>query len=141
MPGRASCRRTIHHLISSYEIKADSLRQNRLPMVQRRTRIFRKRKTRTRRPRCPARRRSAKANAENQRTKRSEEHTSELQSRGQLVCRLLLEKKKSTTRHKINNSCKDRPANAFFHIRRTWPVQTENAPVMGGAGVRTAKIS
>src|SRR5215208_8138336 len=28
---------------------------------------------------------------------RSEEHTSELQSRGQLVCRLLLEKKKQTT--------------------------------------------
>src|SRR5437870_11515845 len=28
---------------------------------------------------------------------RSEEHTSELQSRGQLVCRLLLEKKNSTT--------------------------------------------
>src|SRR5437660_9226302 len=27
---------------------------------------------------------------------RSEEHTSELQSRGQLVCRLLLEKKKKT---------------------------------------------
>src|SRR5690625_6621585 len=29
---------------------------------------------------------------------RSEEHTSELQSRGHLVCRLLLEKKKSKTR-------------------------------------------
>src|SRR5690625_6259583 len=29
--------------------------------------------------------------------KRSEEHTSELQSRGQLVCRLLLEKKKKRT--------------------------------------------
>src|SRR5437870_10973974 len=29
---------------------------------------------------------------------RSEEHTSELQSRGHLVCRLLLEKKKTTTR-------------------------------------------
>src|SRR5690625_6241504 len=29
---------------------------------------------------------------------RSEEHTSELQSRGHLVCRLLLEKKKSTTK-------------------------------------------
>src|SRR5690625_5786552 len=29
---------------------------------------------------------------------RSEEHTSELQSRGQLVCRLLLEKKKKTQR-------------------------------------------
>src|SRR5690625_5877635 len=31
------------------------------------------------------------------RGKRSEEHTSELQSRGHLVCRLLLEKKKSNT--------------------------------------------
>src|SRR3712207_7167464 len=30
-------------------------------------------------------------------TKRSEEHTSELQSRQYLVCRLLLEKKKKTT--------------------------------------------
>src|SRR5690625_5674430 len=30
-------------------------------------------------------------------TPRSEEHTSELQSRGQLVCRLLLETKKSTS--------------------------------------------
>src|SRR5690349_22220171 len=30
--------------------------------------------------------------------KRSEEHTSELQSRRDLVCRLLLEKKKKTTR-------------------------------------------
>src|SRR5690625_6461473 len=29
-------------------------------------------------------------------TRRSEEHTSELQSRGHLVCRLLLEKKKQT---------------------------------------------
>src|SRR5690625_6848992 len=29
---------------------------------------------------------------------RSEEHTSELQSRGHLVCRLLLEKKKNTSR-------------------------------------------
>src|SRR2546428_10254977 len=30
---------------------------------------------------------------------RSEEHTSELQSRSDLVCRLLLEKKKETTTH------------------------------------------
>src|SRR5690625_6309655 len=30
---------------------------------------------------------------------RSEEHTSELQSRGHLVCRLLLEKKKKNKRH------------------------------------------
>src|SRR5438034_5712751 len=35
--------------------------------------------------------------------KRSEEHTSELQSHSDLVCRLLLEKKKSdTSRHKLN---------------------------------------
>src|SRR5690625_5414049 len=32
-------------------------------------------------------------------TMRSEEHTSELQSRGHLVCRLLLEKKKKTMTH------------------------------------------
>src|SRR2546428_6057924 len=32
---------------------------------------------------------------------RSEEHTSELQSRSDLVCRLLLEKKKKNTIHKI----------------------------------------
>src|SRR5690625_6803466 len=31
---------------------------------------------------------------------RSEEHTSELQSRGHLVCRLLLEKKKKNNRHR-----------------------------------------
>src|SRR5207253_3486088 len=33
-------------------------------------------------------------------TRRSEEHTSELQSRGHLVCRLLLEKKKKKHKHK-----------------------------------------
>src|SRR5690625_2193342 len=33
-------------------------------------------------------------------TQRSEEHTSELQSRGHLVCRLLLEKKKKTKQHR-----------------------------------------
>src|SRR5437870_9873625 len=35
---------------------------------------------------------------------RSEEHTSELQSRGHLVCRLLLEKKKK--HHKNTDSCR-----------------------------------
>src|SRR5437870_10678593 len=34
-----------------------------------------------------------------ERTARSEEHTSELQSRGHLVCRLLLEKKKTENIH------------------------------------------
>src|SRR3712207_7950240 len=37
------------------------------------------------------------------RTKRSEEHTSELQSRQYLVCRLLLEKKKKNTILKFNS--------------------------------------
>src|SRR3712207_8355574 len=36
--------------------------------------------------------------------KRSEEHTSELQSRQYLVCRLLLEKKKSITTHHLISS-------------------------------------
>src|SRR5437870_6180468 len=37
---------------------------------------------------------------------RSEEHTSELQSRGQLVCRLLLEKKKAPKpRHTLPAAC------------------------------------
>src|SRR6266498_6019727 len=37
---------------------------------------------------------------------RSEEHTSELQSRPHLVCRLLLEKKKKTTKHELNGKKK-----------------------------------
>src|SRR5690554_7757213 len=45
----------------------------------------------TLRPRRPAPARDTAAN------RRSEEHTSELQSRPHLVCRLLLEKKKSNT--------------------------------------------
>src|SRR5207253_11329918 len=36
--------------------------------------------------------------------RRSEEHTSELQSRGHLVCRLLLEKKKKTKRPNLTES-------------------------------------
>src|SRR5205809_3685788 len=40
---------------------------------------------------------------------RSEEHTSELQSRLHLVCRLLLEKKNKTTRHNANNSASSEP--------------------------------
>src|SRR3989442_11362316 len=38
------------------------------------------------------------------RTPRSEEHTSELQSRPHLVCRLLLEKKKKTPHDQCGNS-------------------------------------
>src|SRR2546422_5178904 len=43
---------------------------------------------------------------------RSEEHTSELQSRLHLVCRLLLEKKKQTTTHTHNEVFADEPHNA-----------------------------
>src|SRR5690625_6963356 len=38
---------------------------------------------------------------------RSEEHTSELQSRGHLVCRLLLEKKKKTNKESNNQNTRD----------------------------------
>src|SRR5690349_23989864 len=40
---------------------------------------------------------------------RSEEHTSELQSRRDLVCRLLLEKKKSKTINGLGRQCRGRP--------------------------------
>src|SRR5215510_8740384 len=43
------------------------------------------------------------------RRRRSEEHTSELQSRGQLVCRLLLEKKKHV--------CRDRNSRLIAALR------------------------
>src|SRR5206468_13112555 len=44
---------------------------------------------------------STHARAASARNSRSEEHTSELQSRSDLVCRLLLEKKKKTITRKI----------------------------------------
>src|SRR2546422_4838507 len=40
---------------------------------------------------------------------RSEEHTSELQSRLHLVCRLLLEKKKTTPQHRITQYADSAP--------------------------------
>src|SRR5438034_6627691 len=56
-------------------------------------------------PRTSPRRRRAlgsaasSASSTGRSSSRSEEHTSELQSHSDLVCRLLLEKKKKTTRH------------------------------------------
>src|SRR5690625_5441850 len=41
------------------------------------------------------------------RSSRSEEHTSELQSRGHLVCRLLLEKKKKTAKTRKRHARQD----------------------------------
>src|SRR3712207_7557972 len=43
---------------------------------------------------------------------RSEEHTSELQSRQYLVCRLLLEKKKIEADNHLHRKCSERPARA-----------------------------
>src|SRR5690349_23859165 len=57
-----------------------------------------------RRARCPSARSSARCCSPVSRTRRrSEEHTSELQSRRDLVCRLLLEKKKETGQLKSTN--------------------------------------
>src|SRR3989442_10638245 len=56
----------------------------------------RRRRRRPRRPRSLRAQRSTESSA----TTRSEEHTSELQSRPHLVCRLLLEKKKKKIIHK-----------------------------------------
>src|SRR5439155_8015048 len=53
---------------------------------------------------CGIRRAALSIVATTARCLRSEEHTSELQSRGHLVCRLLLEKKKNNQNHFI--SCK-----------------------------------
>src|SRR2546430_10447980 len=49
-----------------------------------------------RNPRPAGRRRRPIASASGRTARRSEEHTSELQSQSNLVCRLLLEKKKQT---------------------------------------------
>src|SRR2546422_1553657 len=66
------------------------------------TTLFRSRRPRPR-PRRDARapRRRRGGRAARARRRRSEEHTSELQSRLHLVCRLLLEKKKKKTSHTL----------------------------------------
>src|SRR2546429_2744941 len=61
------------------------------------TTLFRSGSHRARVRRLPDARRSARA--DRRQGGRSEEHTSELQSRLHLVCRLLLEKKKDTKRY------------------------------------------
>src|SRR5437870_7536398 len=48
---------------------------------------------------------------------RSEEHTSELQSRGHLVCRLLLEKKKKNKKYKDNDDNNNNDYNSTaYHL-------------------------
>src|SRR2546421_9513902 len=53
---------------------------------------------------------------------RSEEHTSELQSRSDLVCRLLLEKKKNNTKHREREEliCKYRLSSKTAIVRLSY---------------------
>src|SRR2546427_2494721 len=48
---------------------------------------------------------------------RSEEHTSELQSQSNLVCRLLLEKKKKNT---LDTVCESKPKRVALEVVLTW---------------------
>src|SRR5476651_2830740 len=52
------------------------------------------------------------------RRQRSEEHTSELQSRQYLVCRLLLEKKKKKETHLLNHKKKKKKQNKKISIQK-----------------------
>src|SRR2546430_4099528 len=62
-------------------------------------------------PAGPSERRSGTTTAE---PSRSEEHTSELQSQSNLVCRLLLEKKKKTVQRRLLDVLlKDRTSHCF----------------------------
>src|SRR2546430_13361651 len=53
------------------------------------------------------------------RPRRSEEHTSELQSQSNLVCRLLLEKKKKSTTPQYRTGLRDRTYRPGLLLRRT----------------------
>src|SRR2546430_13029240 len=50
---------------------------------------------------------------------RSEEHTSELQSQSNLVCRLLLEKKKKTTERALTSPLHDMQPTRVQHVTTT----------------------
>src|SRR5438034_6667546 len=66
------------------------------PELGRERRVARATKARANRQRaCRWQRKSSRRSARQSRIQRSEEHTSELQSHSDLVCRLLLEKKKT----------------------------------------------
>src|SRR6266702_4146880 len=68
--------------------------------------------------------------------RRSEEHTSELQSRGHLVCRLLLEKKKlaSATKARSARRCLEHRPPHFLYIQHCFPIEygREGAEPRGG---------
>src|SRR5207253_5998000 len=57
---------------------------------------------------------------------RSEEHTSELQSRGHLVCRLLLEKKKKKVENVIHQQTKNQHTNTLSSHKHTITPNVKN---------------
>src|SRR3954467_1720714 len=62
---------------------------------------------------------------------RSEEHTSELQSHDNLVCRLLLEKKKKTTRHtRTSKHCETHTSHTEQPVR-VWCTVASSEPAAG----------
>src|SRR2546422_6807943 len=76
----------------------------------------RSRKTRSSLPTCSHRRRPSRSMSDDN---RSEEHTSELQSRLHLVCRLLLEKKKKTFMQKLIESALAQDLMSYLMTTRT----------------------
>src|SRR5437667_4937313 len=83
------------------------------------TTLFRSRRTR-RAPRCRCRPAAGPGRSRSSaRARRSEEHTSELQSHHDLVCRLLLEKKKNNQVNSINH----------IKTKREYNNKTTTAPV------------
>src|SRR5437762_9312224 len=74
--------------------------------------------------------------------KRSEEHTSELQSPMYLVCRLLLEKKKKNTKlyHSIKKMLHTR-SNLFYEARRRSVPRILRAPAILKAGSSSIQVS
>src|SRR5438034_7815240 len=60
---------------------------------------------------------------------RSEEHTSELQSHSDLVCRLLLEKKKKEKKEKINKSNASDNNTRVSEVHNNTPEDTPDAEV------------
>src|SRR5438874_5791698 len=81
------------------------------------TTLFRSRCRARRSPRPPDRSTARKPTCGRAVRRRSEEHTSELQSRRDLVCRLLLEKKKKLFKTTIRISALYNNLSGYFHLQ------------------------
>src|SRR5690625_6183262 len=71
---------------------------------------------------------------------RSEEHTSELQSRGHLVCRLLLEKKKPE--HRDENAHNENSVHVMLNLNYvTWLLSNSVQPDIGVEGIKKDEVA